>query len=230
MNEQHIMGQIHDRIIKGRFETTCWQTESGQKCQPGVSDLIKQSIQKKMSVPLISSDALDRAMDDSFDKFIGGEYNVPDLVMRAKYTSEARDILTEQAGASESLNKGKFILASVEGEYHRHGMDIVSGLLKGIGFNTIELGLGVPVAEIVRCVKDYRPDYLGISGSTFSTIPLIQYLTDLLVQSDCRENITLILGGYLGLTESPESLGVDHCCHNIAETIDLLKNFAESAD
>jgi hypothetical protein len=92
MNEQHIMGQIHDSILKCRFETTCRQTESGQKCQPGVSELIKQSIQKKLSVPLISSDALDRAMDDSFDKFINGEYNVPDLVMRAKCTSEARDI------------------------------------------------------------------------------------------------------------------------------------------
>jgi len=192
--------------------------------------LIKQSIQKKISVPLISSDALDRAMDDSFDKFLSGEYNVPDLVMRAKYTFEARDMLKEQAGASESLNKGKFILASIEGEYHRHGMDIVSSLLKGIGFNTIELGLGVPVAEIVRCVKDYRPDYLGISGSTFSTIPLIQDLTDQLVQADCRENVTLVLGGYLALTETPESLSVNHCCHNITETIDLLKDFAESAN
>lgn len=133
----------------------------------------------------------------------------------------------EQTEASESLNKGKFIPASVEGEYHRHGMDIVSGLLKGIGFNTIELGLGVPVAEIARCIKDYSPDYLGISGSTFSTIPLIQNLTDLLVQADCRENVTLILGGYLALTESRESLGVDHCCPNITETIDLLKNFAD---
>jgi methanogenic corrinoid protein MtbC1 len=183
-----------------------------------------------MSPPLISFDALDKAMDDSLDKFISGEYNVPDLVTRAKYTSEARDMLKEKAGASESLNKGTFILASMEGEYHRHGMDIVSGLLKGIGFNTIELGLGVPVPEIVRCVKDNRPDYLGISGSTFSTIPLIQDLTNQLAQAGCRDNVTLILGGYLALTESPESLGVDHCCHNITETIDLLKNLANSAN
>ena len=183
-----------------------------------------------MSAPLISSDALDRAMDDSLDKFISGEYNVPDLVTRAKYTAEARDMLEEKVGASESLNKGKFILASITGEYHRHGMDIVSGLLKGIGFNTIELGLGVPGPEIVRCVKDYRPEFLGISGSTFSTIPLIQDLTHQLVQAGCRENVTLVLGGYLALTESPESLGVDHCCHNLTETIDLLKGFAASAN
>jgi len=224
------MGQIHDSILDGRFKTTCWQTESGQKCQPGVSELIKQSIQKKMSVPLISSDALDRAMDDSFDNFISGEYNVPDLVMRAKYTAEARDMLKEQVGASEALNKGKFILTSIEGEYHRHGMEIVSSLLRGLGFNTIDLGLGVPVADIVRCVKDHRPEYLGISGSTFSTIPLIQDLTDQLEQADCRENTTLILGGYLASTESPKSLGLDYCCHNISETIDLLKNFVDSAN
>jgi len=230
MNEQNLMGQIHDSILKGRFETTCWQTDSGQKCQPGVSELIKQSILKKMSVPLISSDALDKAMDDSFDKFLSGEYNVPDLVMRAKYTFEARDMLKEQAGASESLNKGKFMLASIEGEFHRHGKDIISSLLKGLGFNMIDLGLSVPVADIIRSVKDHRPDYLGISGSTFSTIPLIQDLTHQLVQAGCRNDMTLTLGGYLALTESPESLGVDHCCHNITETIDLLKDFADSAN
>ncbi len=230
MNEQHIMGQIHDRIINGRFKTTCWQTESGQKCQPGVSELIEQSIQNKMSIPLISSDALDRAMDDSLEKFISGAYNIPDLVMRAKYTAEARDMLAEHAGASESLNKGKFILVSIEGEYHRHGKDIVSSLLRGIGFNTIDLGLGVPVTDIVGSVKDHQPDYLGISSSTFSTIPLIQDLTDQLVEERCRENVTVIVGGYLALTESPESLGVDQCCHNITETIDLLKEFAGSAN
>jgi len=230
MNEQYIMAQIHDSILKGRFQTTCWQTDSGKKCQPGVSELIKQSLQRKMSAPLISSDALDRAMDDSLDKFISGEYNVPDLVTRAKYTSQAREMLKEKAGASASLNKGKFILASIAGEYHRHGMDIVSGLLKGIGFNTIELGLGVPGPEIVRCVKENKPDFLGISGSTFSTIPLIQDLTHQLVQTGCRDNVTLVLGGYLALTESPESLGVDYCCHNITETIDLLKDLANSTD
>jgi len=230
MNEEHIMVQIHDSILKGRFETTCRQTETGKKIKPGVSELIEQSIQKKMSIPMISSDALDRAMDDSLEKFISGEYNVPDLIMRAKYTYEAREKLKEQAGVSDSLSKGKFIMASIEGEYHRYGMDIVSSLLKGIGFNTIDLGMGVPVADIVRSVKDHRPDYLGISGSTFSTLPLIQELTDQLGQADCREDVTLILGGYLALTESPESLGVDQCCHNITETIDLLKEFAGSAN
>jgi methanogenic corrinoid protein MtbC1 len=183
-----------------------------------------------MSAPLISSDALDKAMDDSLDKFISGEYNVPDLVMRAKYTSEARKMLNEQAGPSESINKGKFILASIKGEFHRHGKDVVSSLLRGLGFSMIDLGLDVPVAEIIRSVKEHRPEYLGISGSTFSTIPLIQDLADRLVQADCRDNVTLILGGYLALTESPVSLGVDHCCHNITETIDLLKGFAASAN
>lgn len=183
-----------------------------------------------MSIPLISSDALDRAMDDSFEKFYSGEYNVPDLVMRAKYTSEARDMLKERAGASESLNKGKFILTSIQGEFHRHGKDIVSSLLRGLGFNMIDLGPGVPAADIVSSVKNHRPDYLGLSGSTFSTIPLIQDLNDRLVQAGCRSNITLILGGYLALTESPKSLGVDHCCPTITDTIDLLRDFADSAN
>ena len=223
MDEQNIMQQISKNIIKGRFESSYQQVESGIKCQPGIPELMKLSMQKNISPALISADVLDKAIADSIKKYEEGEYNFPELAVRAKYTADARDILRDQIGNSKTINKGKIVIATVDGEYHDQGKEIVSILLKGIGFKIFDLGIDVSVDEIVRSVEYHEPDYLGISTSIISTAPEIVKLIDKLSEKECAKNVKIIIGGVLARKEYAESLEADYRCSNIGQTIALLK-------
>jgi 5-methyltetrahydrofolate--homocysteine methyltransferase len=230
MNGQSIIGQISDNILQGRFNAQPQALETGANCMLGVSELISLSMEKNMPPSLISADALDKTMNDIINRFKNEEYAFIELIARANLTGNAREILADHVKDPGTLNKGKILLATVEGEYHRHGKDIVSALSRGIGLNTIDLGLGVPIDEIAGAVKKHDPDFLGISASMRSTVPKIEELNDRLNGVNCREDIKIILGGYLATDETANAIDVDFRCWNISQTLELLLYLAGSAN
>jgi 5-methyltetrahydrofolate--homocysteine methyltransferase len=223
MDAQNIMRQISKNIVKGRFASNYQQVESGKKCQSGIPELMKLSMQKNISPALISADVLDKTMADSIKKFEEGEYNFPELAVRAKHIGDTRDILRGHMENSKSINKGKIVLATVEGENHGQGKEIVSILLKGCGFKIVDLGIDVSVDEIVRSVKYHEPVYLGISATVVSTFPKIERLIDKLSKKKSSENVSIIVGGIAARPEYAESIAADYRCSNMDQTIALLK-------
>lgn len=226
MNEQNILGQISESIIKGRADAFFGQAVSLKTGQAGVPELIRLSMQKKMPPPMVAKEAFDKAMSESVKQFEKGEYNVPELMSRSKYTALSRHLLEKQAPSPDALNRGKIILATVEGEHHRHGMDIVACLSRGFGLKTIELGFSVPVDEIVRSVKYHQPEYLGISASTLATIPMVKRLGSKLSKTGFRGSVKMIVGGYVAQSVSAAEINADEGCHNMTKTIRLFKGIA----
>ena len=228
MNEVSMTDQISENIASGRFESYCRQTESGFDCALGISELIKLSMEKEIPRSIISEGALDKAMDEAIKKFEKGDYTIPELAIRAKYTGEARDMLLEQADAAAVSSKGKLMLATVEGEYYHQGKDMIAILTRGIGFTTIDLGMGVPVEDILISVKKHAPDYLAISTSVKTATSTIREIHKRLADENCRGDITTIIDGHLATVESAKGIGADHCCRNMVQMLELLKELAVS--
>ena len=223
MNVHGDTEQLSHHVAKGKFEAF-WQQAGRSKGPPaGFKKLIQFSIMKKIPLQTVSTDILDHNMNDSFKKFIDGKYLMPDLVFRAKKIGNARKMLITHDKSMKSLSKGKILMATIDGEYHRQGKDIVTSLLRGIGFKTIDLGLGVPVEDIVNAVKRHTPDYLGISASILATIPKIKILKNCLEKNGGLKKTKVIIGGYIAKEESSKSIGVEHYCKNITQTISLIK-------
>ena len=213
-------------MAKGQFDAL-WQQTGYEKGHPaGFKKLIKFSIKKKIPLQTVSIDVLDQNMTHAFKQFRDGKYLMPDLVNRAKNIGDARRMLIDHDHVMRSLRKGKIVLATIDGEYHRQGKDIVTSLLRGVGFKTIDLGLGVPAPDIVRAVKRHRPDYLGISASILATIPKIKTLQKRLEKDGGLEKTTMIIGGYIAKEASSQAIGAEHYCKNIAQTISLLKTLS----
>jgi 5-methyltetrahydrofolate--homocysteine methyltransferase len=223
MNEHDFVRQISDRLVKGGLEAPYSQTNYGIKDRPGVPESIRLSMGKNMPPSLICADALDKAMNVSIKKYEDGVYTLPELIFRAKYTGDARDILWKQIGCSEAKYKGIFALATLAGEAHVHGKQIVALLLRGIGFKTIDFGIAVPTDEIIRSVKYHQPDYLGISISTASTIPQIEKTIEKLSENEYFENVKIIIGGYAVGAGLTESIDANSSCGDIGQTLGFLK-------
>jgi 5-methyltetrahydrofolate--homocysteine methyltransferase len=230
MNAQHIIGQISDKIFHSDFSAQSDSLDSRNKYTPEVSDLISLSLENDVPPVLISNEALDKPMLDIVNRFKNDDYEFMEMIARAKFTAEARDSLADRAEDAESLNKGTILLATVEGEYHRHGKDIISSLSRGIGLNTIDLGMGLSAGEILDAVDEHQPDYLGISASTRATIPDLEEIVDNIQTGKATEKTTVILGGFLANDDEADAIDADYRCSNITQSIDLFLNIANSSN
>lgn len=242
MNHQEIIGQISNHIVKGGIEASIQRRgyESGN--HPEVAELIRLSMQKKVPPRLISEKALDRAMGVSLKEYMDTDLLLPELIERANSTSNARDILAEYSGKRSSFSKGQVVLATVDGEDRSHWRDSITSILNGLGFEIIDLGNGASVDQVVRSVKDGEPELLVITmpstnifpesmaASSASLTPVLKKLTDTLSEEGCRENITIMIGGFIVGIASADDIGVDHCCENMVETVDLFNKLFRLSD
>jgi len=228
MNAQHIIGQISNKIFHSDFSGHDNTLDSENKYSPAITDLISLSLENDVSPELISNEALDKPMHDIVNRFKNDDYEFMEMIARAKITGDARSILADCAEETEPLNKGTMLLATVEGEYHCHGKDIISSLSRGIGFNIIDLGMGVSVSEILNAVDEHKPDYLGISASTRTTISNLKEMVDNIQAGNTAEKTTVILGGFLATYNEADAIDADYRCSNIHQTLDLLLSLASS--
>ena len=223
MKEHGFVRQISDHLVKGGFEASFNRSKYGIKNRIGGSELITQSMHKKIPQSLLCVDALDNAMKVSIRKFEDGKYLFPELIFRAKCTGDARDIIWNQMGDSEAKDRGKIALVTGPGEKHVWGKKVVANLLRGMGFKTIDMGNAVPVDEIIRSVKYHKPDYLGFSITTASTIREIEKTIVRLSDNKYFEDVQIIIGGHAVGAGYTESFDVDYNCGNIYQTLDLFK-------
>jgi methanogenic corrinoid protein MtbC1 len=230
MNAQHIIGQISDKIFHSDFHDHGRALDSENKHSPEISDLISLSLENDVSPELISNEALDKPMHEIVHRFNNDDYDFMEMIARAKITGDAREILADQVEETEPLNKGTMLLATVEGEYHRHGKDIISSLSRGIGFNTIDLGVGKSASEILNAVDEHQPDYLGISASTRATIPDLKEIVENIQTGKDTERTSVILGGFLAADNEADHIDADYRCSNIHQSIGLLLDLSNSSN
>ena len=244
MNEHVLMGQIANHIVRGKFETHMPPTITSTKVPTGLAVLLQRSMENKVPPPLISADALDKAMQDSIQKFKTGEFLLPDLIIRAVYTGKSRDILSEFVGESESLSKGTAVLATIDGKNYTHWDEMVEIILKGLGYEIVNLGDELSADDVWQALNDNMPDILWINTPStsipeFNTKPTanlkseIKQITDNISKAGLRDQITIMMGGIDGICNnlpSVEELDSDYCCGNVLHTISYLKKLAFSTN
>ena len=87
------------------------------------------------------------------------------------------------------------MLATVAGDLHDIGKNIVAMMLEGGGFQVIDLGINVQAGEIVRQIREQKPQVLGLSSLLTTTMPEIRNVLEALSQEGLRQKIKVIVGG-----------------------------------
>jgi len=108
------------------------------------------------------------AMTEVGKRFEEGVYFIPELVMSGEMMNNALEMITpllqEKASDENEEKLGKILIATVEGDIHDIGKNIVTTLLSLNGFDVKDLGVDVPVDRIVAEAKDFGADVVGLSG------------------------------------------------------------------
>jgi methylmalonyl-CoA mutase cobalamin-binding domain/chain len=106
--------------------------------------------------------------------------------------------------------KGQVVLATVKGDNHDIGKNLVSTLLQISGFDVMDLGVDVPSEKIIGAVKSLRPQILGLSALLTITMPEMENIIEMLKNAGLRDKIKVIVGGSPVTEEFAEKIGADY--------------------
>lgn len=134
-----------------------------QRDRRGLQELI-ETILKADSADSILNTMLLPAMEEVGRKMAKGEMILPFVLQSAEVMKEALGILGPYLRKNEAVNRGTIILATVYGDVHDIGKNLVGSILKNQGFEIIDLGKQVPLEIIIENVERLRPDAIGLSA------------------------------------------------------------------
>ncbi len=105
--------------------------------------------------------------------------------------------------------KGKIIVATVKGDLHDIGKNIVSILLRGAGYMVKDLGNDIDPQTIVAAVREEKPQFVGMSALLTSTMEHMKDTIQALTESGRRDKVKVIIGGAAVSEEFAQSIGAD---------------------
>jgi len=147
-----------------------------------------------------------------------GKFYVPDLLMAAE---AARAVLSMVIKfLPKGQKKGKVILATVKGDIHDIGKNIVAAVFESAGYEVIDLGKDVPDKKIIKAVKEHAPEALGLSALLTTTMP---EMGNVIAQLN-KENLSVkvIIGGPNVSDDFAKKIGAYGAARNVFEGLRLL--------
>jgi 5-methyltetrahydrofolate--homocysteine methyltransferase len=177
--------------------------------QPGVTELIDKAIASGIGIEEIINNGLTKGMEGVGQKFQAGEYYIPDMLASAEVVGGAMEILEPHLKSKGIKPKGKVLVATVKGDLHDIGKNIVSIMLRGVGYTVKDLGNDVPTQAIVDAVREEQPQFLGLSALLTSTMVHMEDAIKALNKMGLRDKVKVIVGGAPVSEEFAKSIGAD---------------------
>lgn len=129
------------------------------------------------------------------ERYEQGEYYVSDLMLSGEMFKEVNAVLGQQAAGSAGEPRGKVVIATVKGDIHDIGKDIVVSLLRASNYEVIDLGVDVPVEKVIAAVKETGAPVLGLSGLLTIAFDSMKSIVDALKAEGLREKTKVMIGG-----------------------------------
>jgi len=229
MQEKEILERIAFNVIQGRVEAEDEGFDGGLEGRAGATELVEEALTQGVDPKTIVLDGLTKAMEVVGEKFEREEYLIPDMLASAECVGSAMDILSPHLVQAGVESKGKFVIATVAGDLHDIGKNIVAIMLKGAGYEVIDLGNDVPTDRIAETVKENKAPFLGLSALLTTTMRVMGEVVGRLEEGGLRDKVTVLIGGAPTSQEFADEIGADVYCKDAFQAIDALKAVAASA-
>ena len=161
-------------------------------------------------------------LDKAGKDFEAGRIFLPQLIFIAENAKKTLDELEKKSGKSVLKNGHKIIMATVKGDVHDIGKNIVKSLLESYGYQVIDLGKDVPPETIVDCAVEHDVKLIGLSALMTTTLPPMKETIELVRERglDCR----VMVGGAVLNPDYAESIGADYYAKDAKGAVDIAKS------
>jgi len=158
----------------------------------GLEDSLKQALEKYPPLEIINNLLLD-GMKVVGDLFGSGQMQLPFVLQSAEAMKTAVKFLEPFMEKADSTNKGTLVLATVKGDVHDIGKNLVDIILTNNGYKVVNLGIKQPIDEILNSWEETRADAIGMSGLLVKSTLIMR--DNLEIMNERGINVPVILGG-----------------------------------
>jgi len=208
--EQGILEALSGAVIRGEKERA--------------AHLTLQAFAEGYDPRKITSEALVRGMNIIGDDFGAGRTFLPQVMLAAEAMKSAFDALKTKINAEDLPCLGKVILATVKGDVHDLGKNIVGALLSNSGFTVVDLGKDVEPEVILAAAEKEKPDIVGLCALMTTTLGAMGETINLLQQ---KTTTTIMVGGAVLTQEYATEIKADLYAADGVQAVKLAKKVVE---
>lgn len=189
LNEEEFISLIKEKIDKG-----CDPLEIIQECNLGMVEIGR--------------------------RFEIGEYFISELVMAGEILRNGMTHIEPLLGKREQApSKNAVVIGTVKDDIHDIGKNIVITLLKGVGYEVVDLGVDVKAEIFVTAVRKNNAKVLGLSALLTTAYPRMKEVVEALEEAGIRDTVTVIIGGTICTEEVRIEVGADHYANDASKGV-----------
>ncbi len=189
-----------------------------------VFELTKQAIEQNISPKEILDNGFIAGMNIVGEQFGKYEIFLPDVLLAAKAMYAGLDQLKPLLVKDEIPSLGKIVIGTVHGDLHDLGKNLVGIMLRGAGFEVIDLGKDVPAEKFLDTAVKEEAKVIGMSALLTTTAPVMKAVTDLLMKEGLTGTIRTIIGGAPISEEYARDIGADAYAYSAAKAVERVKH------
>jgi 5-methyltetrahydrofolate--homocysteine methyltransferase len=207
----NIIEQISQSLQEGDFES--------------VANLTQKALEDNLSAREILDSGLIASMEIIGQRFKAHEIFLPDVLLAAKAMQAGMEILKPLLVGQDKPSIGTVVIGTVQGDLHDIGKNLVSIMLKGAGFDVIDLGKDVPPERFVEEAERAGAGVIRMSALLTTTMPVMEQVVALARDRGLRDKVKIIVGGAPLSDDFARSIGADAYCFDGINAVERVKTF-----
>ncbi|MGE4563207.1 MAG: cobalamin-dependent protein [Rhodospirillales bacterium] len=187
--------------------------------------LCPELVAKALEQGEIATDILDEAlippMGEIGDLFASGELFVPEMLLAARAMKAGLEVLRPILAKIQSKPKGVVVTATVFGDLHDIGKNLVGMMLEGAGFKVVDLGVNTKAEDIIATAREVNADVIGLSALLTTTMPFMKLIIEQIKSEGL--DVPVIVGGAPVTQDFADSVGANGYGDNAPIAVDICK-------
>lgn len=189
--------------------------------QSAAIEITKAAIEEGMAAKTILDEGLIAGMDVVGARFKKNEVYIPEVLIAARAMKSATEILEPELAKAGVEPIGKIVIGTVQGDLHDIGKNLVAMMLKGAGFEVVDIGVDASPEVFVEKVKGSGAKLVGLSALLTTTMPSME--KTIKAFKDAGVEAKIMIGGAPVTQGYADKIGADGYSADAASAVDLAK-------
>ena len=181
----------------------------------------KEALEGGLTPEDVLNNGLVAGMSVIGERFKKNEVYIPEVLIAARAMKASMEILEPKLAEAGVEPKGTVVIATVKGDLHDIGKNLVAMMLKGAGFNVIDLGVDCPSQKYIDAAKENNADIIAMSALLTTTLPAMEESIKALRDAGLATKV--MIGGAPVTQGYADKIGADGSSSDAASAVDLAK-------
>jgi len=190
-------------------------------------EMAKKAAAEAMEMGVSPGEAIELGLGKGMAKisaqFDEGKIFLPQVLAASQAMEAAMKVFEPSMKSGELRLRGTIVLGTVQGDIHEIGKNVVAAMLKGAGFNVIDLGRDVPIEDFIDAARANKADIVGASALMTTTMVGQKQIVESLQEEGMDGSVKTIFGGAPCNQEWTESIGGNMYCPSGAEVVSMVE-------